>query len=388
MSAWSEIELDKLFDFSSGKSIVPGGDGAFPAFGSNGLIGRSPKALFEAGIIIGRVGAYCGSTAISTSPFWASDNTIVAVPKKNVDLGFGYFLLTNAGLNRYAGGSAQPLLTQSVLKPLRFKVPSPPMQRRIASILESYNDLIEVNRRRIATLRGMAQRVFDEAVRAFRAERSKGTLAASLVEKTLGGDWGSETATSDETQEVRIIRGTDFRRVQSGDFSTAPTRFISPQSTERRLLRPFDVIVENSINAKTRNAGTPLLVSAGSIDAFGGSVITASFCRLFRCTSPENALVLFHYLDWLQRCDEMQRFQVVATNGIANFQTEQFMKRAIIPLSLETIEPLGARLAPFAVTTFQEQIFNLTRQRDLLVPRLISGDLPVSATAPDLEAVA
>jgi type I restriction enzyme, S subunit len=156
--------IQELFGqtLSSGKSIAPGGDGQYPAFGSNGAIGRSDKSLFDAGIVIGRVGAYCGSIAISTSPFWASDNTIVALPKEGVDLRFAYFLLSNARLNRHAGGSAQPLLTQSRLKPLRFAVPSLTTQRRVASILGAYDDLIEVNRQRIALLEEITRRLFEE----------------------------------------------------------------------------------------------------------------------------------------------------------------------------------------------------------------------------------
>lgn len=101
MSAnWAEQELDQLFEFSSGKSIAPGGDGAHPVFGSNGVIGRSDDSLFDLGIIIGRVGAYCGSIEISRTPFWASDNTIVARPKNGTDLRFAYYLLCNAKLNR------------------------------------------------------------------------------------------------------------------------------------------------------------------------------------------------------------------------------------------------------------------------------------------------
>ncbi len=40
--------------------------------------------------------------------------------------------------------------------------PIPYTQRRIASILGAYDDLIEVNRRRIAVLEEMARRLFDE----------------------------------------------------------------------------------------------------------------------------------------------------------------------------------------------------------------------------------
>ena len=49
MSAkWTEQELDELFEFSSGKSITPGGEGAYPAFGlerSYWMFGREPFRL-------------------------------------------------------------------------------------------------------------------------------------------------------------------------------------------------------------------------------------------------------------------------------------------------------------------------------------------------------
>ena len=309
-----------------------------------------------------------------------------------VDLNFIYYLfnsrLVRAQIRASSSGTkvrhTSPIRIYAVLAPF----PDVPTQRRIASILRAYDRMIEINRRRIALLGEMARRIFEDAVGSFREREEEGTSAATVVETTLGGDWGDERATSEEPCETRVIRGTDFRRIQSGDFSTAPTRFISERSIQRRLLRPFDLVVENSINAKTRNAGTPLLISAGTIEALGSSVIATSFCRLFRCTTPEHALVLFHFMDWMQRNNEMRQFQVVAANGIANFQSEHFMKRAVIPLSLDVIESLGRRLIPFAATTFQQQTSNLSRQREILLPRLVSGELSVSAAEQELEAVA
>ena len=59
-----------------------------------------------------------------------------------------------------------------------------PCQRRIASILGAYDDLIEVNRRRIATLEEMARRLFDEWFVRFRFPGHEGH---SIIE-TANGD--------------------------------------------------------------------------------------------------------------------------------------------------------------------------------------------------------
>src|SRR5581483_3192613 len=65
-------------------------------------------------------------------------------------------------LSSQGGGTNISNLNQGILA--RFVVPFPPQdeQRRIASILGAYDDLIEVNRRRIALLEEMARRLYEE----------------------------------------------------------------------------------------------------------------------------------------------------------------------------------------------------------------------------------
>jgi type I restriction enzyme, S subunit len=163
-SAHPSISLGEVVDFSSGKSIKPGGPGRYPAFGSNGLIGHAEDYLYSEGIVVGRVGAYCGSVALSMTPFWASDNTIVIRPRPShgVSLRYLFYVLHAADLNKQSGGAAQPLLTQRDLRPLRIPFPSRPIQRKIAAILSAYDDLIENNNRRIKLFEEMAERVYRE----------------------------------------------------------------------------------------------------------------------------------------------------------------------------------------------------------------------------------
>ena len=146
---WNVKKLGDIGFFSSGKIIKPGTVGRFKVFGSNGVIGGSDEVRFQTGIVVGRVGAYCGSVAISREPFWASDNTIIIEPNGETDLDYLYYRLQCANLNQHAGGAAQPLITQTTLKGLEFEFPERPIQIRISIILRSIDDLIENNRRRI-----------------------------------------------------------------------------------------------------------------------------------------------------------------------------------------------------------------------------------------------
>lgn len=152
-----------IFDFYNGKAIRSIEQGDIPIYGSNGVIGLSNSALYKNAIILGRVGAYCGSVMRCKEEFWASDNTIVVKPKREkADIDYCFYLLISQNLNNYAGGAAQPLITQSTLKRIDIKVPDINTQRRIADILSAYDDLIENHRKQIKLLEEAAMRLYKE----------------------------------------------------------------------------------------------------------------------------------------------------------------------------------------------------------------------------------
>lgn len=183
MSEWREVTLAELGKFSSGKPITPGQRGEFNAYGANGVIGGSDEARYGSGIIVGRVGAYCGAVAVSHEPFWASDNTIVIEPAIDDDLDYLGYLLRSAHLHRYAGGAAQPLVTQGILKALRFRVPEPNVRVRIGRVLADFDDLIENNRRRVEILEEMARAIYREWFVKF---RYPGHEDVPMVDSALG----------------------------------------------------------------------------------------------------------------------------------------------------------------------------------------------------------
>ena len=155
-------KFSDLFKWTSGKSISPS-DGNIPLYGSNGIIGYTNSAKYENKIILGRVGAYCGSVAYCSGKFNATDNTLITSCVENRILTlYAYYLLKSFNLNNFAGGAAQPLITQSILKRLKCDVPSLSQQCRIASILSTYDSLIENNTKRIRLLEKMAENLYKE----------------------------------------------------------------------------------------------------------------------------------------------------------------------------------------------------------------------------------
>lgn len=370
----AESLLGDWLDFFNGKSVKPGGNGSSPVFGSNGIIGETDSPLSENGIIIGRVGAYCGSVVYCPGRFTASDNTIVARPKgQNADLCYFYYLLTELRLNRYAGGSAQPLLTQSRLNALRVVIPSRTTQQKIAAILHAYDELIENNSRRIEVLEEMARRIYEEWFVDFRCP---GHGEAKLVKSSIG--------VAPEGWEVRAF----------SDVADFVNGFAFKPSDWGRTGKPIIKITELK-NGVTDS--TPFFEGGGLLEKynvkpgdllFSWSADLEAYIwaheegylnqHLFKVSPNEECGLPFLYFS-LRRA--MPRFRSLSLGT-----TMRHIKRSALSQVYLLVPPteishaFNTVVEPFIRMRLKLTRMNLVlrRSRELLLPKLVSGDLDVS----------
>lgn len=139
MSALSEYAV-----FKNGKKR-PEEEGKYPVYGGNGILGYASSYNMEHGIIIGRVGAYCGSVFYEDGKCWVSDNAIKAEAKENADLKYIYYLLSSLQLNKRHIGTSQPLLTQGILNDIEVKIPNKGVQEKAAAVLSGLDEKIKAN---------------------------------------------------------------------------------------------------------------------------------------------------------------------------------------------------------------------------------------------------
>jgi len=143
-SDWYETTLGTCVHFQNGKKRPVEG-GTVPVYGGNGILNYTNQSNNRNCIIIGRVGAYCGSVFRENGVCWISDNAISAMAKDNVDIDYIYYFLKNAELNRRHIGTSQPLLTQEILNSISIHLPPLTIQKKIASILQLIEDKITIN---------------------------------------------------------------------------------------------------------------------------------------------------------------------------------------------------------------------------------------------------
>jgi len=383
MSGWHEYRLGDLVRFRNGKSTKGVEMGEVPVFGSNGVIGGIARSMYENAIILGRVGAYCGSVMISFGEFWATDNTIVIEPLRDkLNLRFAFYLISHANLNQYAGGAAQPLLTQTNLRNLQFVIPPLEVQRRIAAILGAYDDLIEVNQRRVALLEGMARDLFEEWFVRFRFPGHETVAMVDTPDGPLpdGWAWGA------------LGNLVEFRKdvTDPGDH-LAGRGYIPIECIGKRTLmlaeeRPWQE-AQSSLQLFERGD-----ILFGAMRAYFHKVapapmsgVTRSTCFVLRPRQPHlwsySLLTLFR--------DETVEHASTHSRGstIPYAHWKGSLEKLACPIPtqppLQEFERTVRPIVDLIMGEFRSTQL-LTSSRDLLLPRLISGQLTVAAAEREL----
>jgi type I restriction enzyme, S subunit len=187
---WKKCQWGDLTTLEYGKGLRDYGDqGPYPVYGTNGQIGWYEKPLCNTpGIIIGRKGAYRG-VHYSDRPFFVIDTAFYLRPlTDNFDLRWAYYQLLNFDINSLDSGSAIPSTSREAFYQIPVDFPPLSTQRRIASILSAYDDLIENNTRRIKILEQMVQMIYREWFVEFRAPGVKLRKATPEEQKVTGKD--------------------------------------------------------------------------------------------------------------------------------------------------------------------------------------------------------
>lgn len=143
---WEITKLGNIIDFKNGKKR-PKTKGDIPVYGGNGILDYVSEYNKENSIVIGRVGAYAGSTYYEPSKLWVSDNAISAKNKENSDIVFDYYLLSSLKLSERQIGTGQPLLTQSILNNIEVLLPTYSEQIEIGKMLKALDNQIDNNRK-------------------------------------------------------------------------------------------------------------------------------------------------------------------------------------------------------------------------------------------------
>lgn len=159
-----------------------------------------------------------------------------------------------------------------------------------------------------------------------------------------------------------------------------PFRYHKSSNLRSRKLIPGDIIFEVSGGSKGQPLGRSLLVTEKLLSAFDNDVMCASFCK--RVTPNKDIIAPeILYLSFLDAYEngEIETYSVQST-GISNFKWSEYIERVTRPVPpVDIQQQFQGKVSPIfqQVYTLGIKNSNLRKARDLLLSRLMSGEIKV-----------
>lgn len=319
-------------------------------------------------------------TKVETSTNQGSKN-FICDPRK-IEYEFLYYLLKSKvdEIIGLATGATYKEINKTVFSSVEIDIPDLLPQKQIAGTLATYDDLIENNMRRIKILEEIAQAIYRELLVPSASKKWKIVTLRDVIESYTGGGWGKEEPDKDYSGPAFVIRGTDIPHATIGNISTCPLRYHKLSNLRARVLRDGDLVFEVSGGSKGQPVGRSLLITTKLLDQFNQNVICASFCKLIRPDKNKMSPLQLHeqILSWYEN-GVIEKYQVQST-GISNFRFESFIdeeKMALPPE--ETRKKFDSLLSPLfdEIYSLGSQNQKLRQARDLLLPKLVTGEIEV-----------
>jgi type I restriction enzyme S subunit len=314
--------------------------------------------------------------------FDAYQRTYVIRPidESRLDTRFLYFALRPQldHLRSVSTGSATKFLTMGLLSNLELPLPDLAAQRKIAGILSAYDDLIENNLRRIKILEEMAQSLYREWFVHF---RFPGHESAKFVDSPLGQipkgwEWrkvgdafeiqgGGTPSTANEEYWV----DGEIQWYSPRDLTAEGTMFI-----EKSAVQINEIGLKKS-SAKMFPAYSVMLTSRATIGAIAINTVPACTNQGFITCLPNARAPLYFLHQWLKA--NVETFILHASGSTFKEISKGVFK------GLDFLQPNAGLVQRYeqAVSPVADRLLNLQRSnqtlrrtRDLLLPKLLSGD--------------
>lgn len=292
-------------------------------------------------------------------------------------------------VSRNAGGVAQPNANARVLGSFLFLAPRLPIQRRIGAIADAIDDLIENNWRRVELLEQMAQAIYREWFVRFRFPGHEHT---TFVDSPLGPiPDGWAVTTCGET--LKFIGGATPSKSVSAYWEGGTIPWYTPSDLTKRpsrfLREPGTFITEAGLKASSTRlfpAASVLMTSRATLGVLAIARREACCNQGFIVVLPDDRWPPSFVYEWL--ADKSEEVASIGTGATFKEITKRAFKsfpflvprQRVLDAYREVVEPLDGEIA-----ALEDEGDVLTRLRDLLLPKLISGQIDVSKL--DLDAV-
>lgn len=322
-----------------------------------------------------------GDAAFGSTEFY-----VFRAKKKKADARFTYYLTSSdavvlPAINSMTGASGRQRADKRFIQRLKLNLPDLPTQERIADILSAYDDLIEANNRRIELLEQTAQELYKEWFVRFRFPGYENVQ----FEDGIPEGWEIKRI-------VDLFDITSSKRVYLADYVDAGIPFyrskeIIQLSQGQAITEPLYISNAAYENFKSKY-GAPekndiLITSVGTIGVsylVDGHEFYFKDGNLTWIKSGSNKVLSLFLFQWLNsQSGKQQLLQSTIGTSQSALTIENLKKIKLLVPTKALIEDYyqKAHVMLEQKSALQMNNRNLAVQRDMLLPRLMSGKLEV-----------
>jgi len=309
---------------------------------------------------------------------------------QGLDQNFLRFVIGSRSFEEYVEpittGVNVPHISGQQILDYRFLLPPLSIQQKIAACLTAYDQLMDNSQRRIRILEEMARKLYREWFVYFRFPGHESVLrvASALGEipkgwevKKVGDSFEISGGGTPARANPEFWEQGDVQWYSPNNLTGAATMFmddsrdhitsIGLQKSSARLFPPFSV----------------MLTSRATIGAIAINTHEACTNQGFITCIPNDRVPLYFLFHWLT--ENVPTFLRMASGATFKeisrgvFKTIDFVQppSALVHSFESRVTPIGKQML-----ALQRQVQNLRRTRDLLLPRLLSGNVSLQNTDP------
>ena len=386
MEEWKEYKLGEFATFKTGKlnSNAAVENGCYPFFTCSPETLRINDYAFDQKAILLAGNNAEGNFNIKyyEGKFNAYQRTYVINPiDKRLDIKFLYYALSIClqSFKRISQGTSTKFLTAQILNNFNINVPPLPTQQKIANILSSLDDKIEVNRRINEQLEELAQALFKSWFVDFEPFKD-----GAFVESELGMiPEGWKVGTLGDIGE--IVGGATPSKSKSEYYTDNGIPWITPKDlsiNKDKFINKGEVDITDlgysKCSAKMMPRGSVLFSSRAPIGYIAIAKNELCTNQGFKSVVPKLAGTAFIYFYLKNNVSNIESMASGSTFKEASGALMKSLNVVIPPSSL--LQEYEKRVSSIfnKQECLEEEIHHLTTLRDTLLPKLMSGEIDVS----------
>ena len=346
--------------------------GTFRYYGAQGVIDHVDDYIFDGTyLLIAEDGENLKSkkqniAQVVDGQFWVNNHAHIVQGNEQCDTRFLCYLINSMDLSGYVTGSAQPKLSQANLNAVTLSLPTLAEQKRIVEYLYMLDQKIDVNRQINDNLEQQAMALYRQMFVENNNDARRECRADEYFDISIG-----KTPPRNEAQWFSM-NPTDCIWVSISDMGRCgmyiadSSEYLTHESVDKFNIK---VVPDNTVLLSFK-------LTVGRVAITDGAMVTNEAIAHFKTDKPEINEYLYCYLK------DFNYQTMGSTSSIATAVNSKIIKAMpfVIPTDAELVSFHSATAPMFEmIKTRQREDTRLAELRDSLLPKLMSGEIDVSA---------